>query len=734
MTSPVPVEQAALTQVEKQLATFLADRPTTRSAERRIQILEAAAARLGGFDLRDYHRSFAVDTLEPWAKLDQAGGAMLDLIRTTRIHPTLALSALARERLSSHEQRTSGAHYTDFRLATYLGHKAASLNPQRRAIVDPSSGAGILLAATVIATCGQDRTETAKLLADRVIAADLSRTALRGARLVLASLCNDVGALRSMTERWHIGDSLMRPIGEWQDAAPDGYGVVIGNPPWEKLKVHRHEEALAAGKQGHYGADHVQLDELKIERRRNEVRTYSRIVAEKMQVGGGEVDLFAGFTQLMLEIAQGGAIAALLPAGLIRSKGTEGLRRRLFERFRDVELTVFDNKARFFAIDTRFKFLAVTGAGRREARQSTRISLRHGRGRDHSCDASEPTTTTLATLTRVRPDLSMPEVRNDEEWKLYLKMANSGLSWSRPDDTWVPEFCREVDMTRERRHFLNAPAADGLPLTEGRMVHQLRFGAKSYVSGTGRKAIWNAMPIGASTVRPQFWISPKQLPASVRDRVSRSRAGFCDIAGQTNERSMLAAVIPANVVCGNKVPTAIFPNAPGEDSLHLWCAMVNSLAFDWLLRRVLTTTVNYFLLQSVPLPPVKPGTLPARRIVDAAKLIAALDVSGRPDAAQLVADARRDIDLICLRAYGLDGDDAAVILEDFPSLDRSQPALAGEARSTVTRDFLLSKLNGELRDLSLVRLSSAAKVGAVAYVPSQVDTDSVTSPSAFIIP
>ncbi len=85
-------------------------------------------------------------------------------------------------------------------------------------------------------------------------------------------------------------------------------------------------------------------------------------------------------------------------------------------------------------------------------------------------------------------------------------------------------------------------------------------------------------------------------------RVRNPRAGYCDIAGQTNERAMMSAAIPAGVVCGNKVPTIIFPGKEGEKRLYFFVGVTNSFVFDWILRRVLSTTVNYFLLFSLPMP------------------------------------------------------------------------------------------------------------------------------------
>ena len=722
MTSPVPFERKLLAAAERRLEAFAEAQGKNLAAERRLQALEAMSARLGGYALKRYHSLFSIETIEPWSKLDRVAEEILDLVGETGIPASLALSALARERLSTQDQRKAGAHYTDFRLASYVGRKAAQLNSARRPIVDAACGSGILLVASALETCGSDRKEMGAFLAECVVAGDVSHVAQRGARLALSSLTADLGVIESLTSRWYVGDSLLRPAGEWFDGVENGFGAVVGNPPWEKVKIHRHEEALARGHQGHYGGVPGQASLFDLAEVRSAKRDYAKTLSSVHGIEG-EVDLFAAFTRLMVDLARDGSMVALLPAGLIRSKGTAPLRSRIFETFDDVEVTIFDNRPKFFSIDTRFKFLAVSGRHGRVQGSAGKIVLSHGHCPANECVIEGVTSISKASLKQVRPDLSLPEVRSTAEWRLFQKMSKKGQAWASRADTWYPEFSREIDMTRERSRFLDFATKGSLPLIEGRMVHQFRFGAKSYSDGSGRRAIWRPNAIGAAVIEPQFHVRAEHVPFSARGRTGLPRASFCDIAGQTNERSMMAAVIPPGVVCGNKVPTVVFPNASTEDDLHLWCALVNSLAFDWMLRRVLTTTVNYFLLQSVPLPPLQPGDLPARRITESAKRIAATDVSGVANAAEIIAAERLAIDLLCFRAYGLSSDDIATIMADFPSLDRSQPPLPGEKRSTVTRDYVLSAVPGPHRSQCAERLTLARVQGAIAYVPSQIDTD-----------
>ncbi len=107
------------------------------------------------------------------------------------------------------------------------------------------------------------------------------------------------------------------------------------------------------------------------------------------------------------------------------------------------------------------------------------------------------------------------------------------------------------------------------------------------------------------------------------------------------------------------------------------------------------------------------------------------------------AQLRAEIDALVADLYGLPEADFAYILTTFPLLDRDQPALPGESKSSITRDLALLELfklhgiappqdvvaffaaagaeiggiTGPVRDLA-ERMRLAREVGAVAYVPS----------------
>ncbi len=719
------LENKRLKKVEDYLAKCLLGYSTDPS-EMRFQLLEAASARIGGYDFRAFRTQFKVQDIVPFERLLEDAKTLVQLLDESGIHPALCLSALAREALDQASQRKSGAYHTDFRLALHLARSVEPHLHKGIKVIDPACGAGMLLTAVSIVACGPDRTLSSEWLRHSVFAADLSPLALRGSRIALAALTDDLEAITTMDTHWRVHDSLLVPDTHWQELSKDGFDVVVANPPWEKVKLTRHEYAKANGQSRDYGTSYHLASLAGYEAAKTKRSALAGSLVDRYPLlARGEPDLYVAFTELLYKITRpGGHGALLLPAGLIRSQSTEALRRALVDGTDALAFTVMENRARHFAIDTRFKFLHVNYTRKSNASPPLRsIKIAHARADNSNVMVSRPVSLAYKELRQLRPDLTLPEVRSEKEWWLFKKMQTKGTILNGDASPWHAEFCREVDMTHGRRHFLKQAEEGCQPVIEGRMVQPHRLGCKSYVAGEGRSAQWRNLAPGMSRVAPQFWLPTETASSEARRRSGMVRAGFCDITGQTNERSMMAAKVPPGVVCGNKVPTITFPNDPSEDRLYLWLGIVNSIPFDWLLRRVVTTTVNYFVLLSLRLPNLDKDSLPGRRLIAIARKLSDFDVSGNYCTDQLwrIATLRAEADVLVARAYGCSKEDIKLMLLDFPLLDRGQPALPGEESSTITADLFLSmwaKAKGR-NDQALQRVEQARASGGVAYVSSE---------------
>lgn len=693
--------------------------------EFRFQVLEAAASSIGGYDLDCYSAAFGIRPPGVNSKAIKTGRKLAGLLRTGRIHPSLSLAYLACAETSPERQKSNGTYYTDFRLAAYLGSLLKSAGVKFPKILDPACGSGMLLVATVVSLAGDDEPQRAALLERSVCGADLSPNAIRGAGLSLCSLTHRSRVFPALANRLRSVDSLVGGPTVWQDIAPRGFDLVVGNPPWEKLKLTRHEWLKTNGTHRHYGADYGSFcGSVGMAEARKQLCDYTAQL-ERMYTwqGSGEHDLYKLFLELSLRLTrEGGQFALLVPGGLIRSQGTRHLREALLATSSDLALTVLDNRSCFFSIDTRFKFVALHGTTA-NGHPRTPLAIAIPEVCENEISVRTRVRIGRTCLRRVRPDLTVPEVRSYKEWRVFRNISLRAVPLGAPEAPWRPKIMREVDMTRERHLFSRKPFRGALPLVEGRMVHQYTCCAKKYLSGTGRGAIWG--PCNTSSyprLQPQFWFPAQRLTQGARKRVGTARVGFCDITGQTNERTLLASHIPTNVVCGNKVPTVVF-DEEDEASLmpHGCLGILNSVPFDWLMRRITTTTVNYFSLLGAPFPNMEPEGEEFRRIAELGKTLG----RSRLLSPWEKAEARAEIDWRVAAAYGHGVKTLELMLEDFPLFDRPQPPLKGEKRSTITRDFLLLRAAenlgqggkprvAEWRD----RVKMARELGAVPYVPS----------------
>ncbi|MCW4873376.1 hypothetical protein M7793_20300 [Enterobacter hormaechei subsp. hoffmannii] len=137
MSSPRPVESEYLAPAEAALTQAVGGET---SFELRLQVLEAASARFGGFDLTAFHEAFGVKSKRAASDLLELAVPVASAIERSPIHPALALSVLAREVLHEQDRKSTGAYHTDFRLATRLAQLAAPKLTHKSKVIDPACG------------------------------------------------------------------------------------------------------------------------------------------------------------------------------------------------------------------------------------------------------------------------------------------------------------------------------------------------------------------------------------------------------------------------------------------------------------------------------------------------------------------------------------------------------------------------------------------------------------------
>ena len=712
MAHPATIESKKLSKANTLIDTFVES--CEQQATMRLSLLETVSCRYSGISIDVYRAVTGYDcSLDIDEKVVDELVISIDMCG---IPAAIALASLARIDEDKISTKRNGAVYTDFRLARYLA-RAVMNSYSGGPIIDPSCGTSIVLAACADELCGNvERVE--EFVAENLYGIDLSPMAIRGSVLALATYMQDSSKLKLLVSHFVCRDSLELAEGIPELFGLEAFSAVVGNPPWERVRPSRNEYAREHGIVADYGTEIDSLPE-GYEQHRDASRALSSRLSKIYGLRGG-MDLYRAFLNLGIKIcAEDGYIALYLPAGLIRSKSLAPVRSYIVKEFGRINLSVFMNRARFFSIDSRFKFVLAELGEKQGDSVGGGIRVRY-------CTANEEDVIVTSELTLDEPlfndtsgELGAPEVKTVSEadtlrriWRNGVRMADHAL------------FCgirpmRELDMTLDRELFRKAVQNDVsqsyMPLIEGRMVSQFRCGCKEYLGGAGRSAKWGAVPIGSSRIAPQFFVDTSDVEVTLLNRMKRKRIGFCDIAGQTNERAMQAAFIPDGCACGNTVPTLHFED---DDAAMLWLGIVNTFVFDWVVRRYITTTINFFILENLPFPPIDANSSLACSIVDCVRRISELedgDSGWGQDELWSYALERAKLDALAFESYGLDVDDMDVMLADFPLVDQENAKRYGGVKPTIelVRAFVTD--DGDALDTA----KNACARGAMPYVPNE---------------
>ncbi|MYN65614.1 MAG: N-6 DNA methylase [Acidobacteria bacterium] len=405
----------------------------------------------------------------------------------------------------------------------------------------------------------------------------------------------------------------------------DGFDVVLGNPPWDTLSpdvkefFSRYEPSIRS--QDSAGQREIMSRLLEDTPTATAWAKYRRDLYGAVHfmkasgrytlfapgnLGKGDFNVYRMFVETSLRtIREGGLIAQVVPDGLYSGANCMAIRRELFERCQLDQILGFENwrKSWFTDIHGSAKFTIYTA---RRASRTTRF-----RAAFNIRSVQELTDAQAGNLLLMTPGLvkafsadalAIMEFSSQRDIDIAEKMYRRHPRFDDERDGQPRRhYMREVDMGNDRSLFDEDPS--GAPLYEGRMVAQYDHRAKGYRSGRGRKAVWEELPFSEPTksIQPQWRIPTHLVPDRALERCQDYRIGFCDVASPTNERSLVAALIPRYTVCGDKVPTISFGDA-APWTYAVWLAVANSFVMDFLVRMKVGLSMTYTILDGMPFP------------------------------------------------------------------------------------------------------------------------------------
>lgn len=560
-----------------------------------------------------------------------------------------------------------------------------------------------------------------------------------------------------------LPDSLRNPVAElagqyrffhWHVAFPEvfakgGFDCVLGNPPWERVKL-QEKEWFAERNPEIANAPNAAARRRLIEKLTvDNPALYAAFKEDLRQAEGeshmfrdsglfplcgcGDVNLYAVFAESMRQhLVMKGRFGAVLPSGIAMDDTTKFFFQAMVDSRSLVALFDFENRAKLFpTVDSRMKFCLLTAGNCAQAPDEAAEFIFFAHQVQDLIDVERRFTLTADDIALLNPNSrTCPIFRTRRD----VEITRAVYSRSVPISQIKPSigFFSKIDMSDEVGEFL--PLAKlvvepkGFPISQAdRTFLQLyeskliwhydhRFGTFSDCSVADHEAGNNRNPESREKADPNWFCVPRYFAPTelVDERYKAARLGrnclltVRRLTNATNERTAVFAVVPY-AGCGN----SMFVFAPStRDQLFALLACGNSLAFDYVTRNKLGgTNFLQFIIEQLPvLPPAayaapctwaSQSTTPLRdwllpRVLELSYTAWDLEpfaqdcgYAGPPfrwdDERRFLL--RCELDAAFFHLYGIGQDDAAYIMDTFPIVKRKDEEKHGSYR---TKDTILS--------------------------------------------
>ncbi|MGC3579953.1 Eco57I restriction-modification methylase domain-containing protein [Pseudomonas aeruginosa] len=433
------------------------------------------------------------------------------------------------------------------------------------------------------------------------------------------------------------------PLAFPQVFAQGGFDCVLGNPPWERIKLQeeeffatRHRDVAEARNKAERAqriqwlsegmlARHL-YPELAHETHEDEAeqRLYREFISARRTAeaaslfahvkgddggrypltGVGDVNTYALFAETILQIhADSGRAGFIVPTGIATDDSTKAYFGHITQNRRLVSLYDIENREAVFpSVHRSYKFCLLTlGAAERAEFVcfATQVS--------QLADSQRRFTLTPDEFRLINPNtLTCPVFRSERDAELTKKLYRAApvlINESQEEgNPWRLAFhTRLFHMAEDSHLFRDRAGPDIVPLYEAKMIHQFDHRWATYApSGDSRELSESEKKDSGFSITPRYWVEAGELNSRLDSMKWRNGwlLGWRDICRATDYRTLISSVIPRAAV-GHKY-LLMFPMAAPEKVAAL-LANINSLTCDFVVRqKVGGTSLTLFTIRQIP--------------------------------------------------------------------------------------------------------------------------------------
>ncbi|MDX3090697.1 N-6 DNA methylase [Streptomyces sp. ME02-6978a] len=451
----------------------------------------------------------------------------------------------------------------------------------------------------------------------------------------------------------------VNPETGWQG----GFDAVLGNPPWERVKIQKKEwfaardekiaaaatasirdrmiEALATsvddGGRPNEGDRQLYVEYQFDQRESKGQVTMYRKSGLFPKTGFGDVNTYAVFAEKARQlIGPEGMAGLVLPTGIATDKTTAQFFADLVEKRQMVAVLDMENEEKLFpAVTNRVAFCLFTVAGRNLAERYPVVRLAFRARRPDQLDAREFTLDEEG-FKRVNPNTqTAPICEGPEHLRVLKQLMQKPLLWSRDwhgdtvSNPWEISPLRMFDMANASKLFQSAEELvsagaicsgtiyelEGeryLPLYEGKFIHHFDSRFATYEGATQAQVNKGTLPrLDGSTHRdpqalplPRHWVAESQVEGRLAEDPSQNRRAWPH-GWMLGRRNICRSADDRTLIVSPVPRTAAGDKLPlmlpYTDSAWLLLANLSSRVLDFAARnKHAGVSLSYFVLEQLP--------------------------------------------------------------------------------------------------------------------------------------
>lgn len=469
-----------------------------------------------------------------------------------------------------------------------------------------------------------------------------------------------------------------------------GFDVVLGNPPWEKVKVEKHAwyglrfPGLRSMSQKDKNAKIEQIEAdrpdlvAEYEAEILEVEALRAVLkAGPYPAGSGDTDLYKIFCWRDWDVLrEGGRAGVVFPRGALSGSGTAAWRAEILEHGAFDDVCFLTNSRQWVFDEVHPQYTVALTTVRRGGSNTVTFNGPFHSLAEYRAGVHEQLTVEAEEFTTWATGASFPLLPSNDSAEVFRQLRRSPRFDSAEGFEFRPH--RELDATNDKALMdFDLDNLEGrVPVLAGASFNlwDPDFG-QPYASADPDDLKAHLL----SKLQRQTRTSSSAFYGLDADEgvlpINRSRIAFRDIARATDTRTAISCLLPPGVAVTHKAPYLVRRSGDSLDEAYL-LAVMSSVLFDWYSRRYVEVNLTFEVLAPMPVPRPDASDLVRVRLVELAGTLAAVDERYSDWAAEvgvpvggLSGDAKDDaiaeIDALVSHLYGLSRDQVEVVFSTF---------------------------------------------------------------------